>query len=155
PVKHFSWPRLVITAAAAASTYYLRFVLDYIGLQPLTFLLPVLFAAYLFGSVMATLGSAFTLIVVNGILWTENQPLLLSPQYYTGIFPYALLSAVIILYSRRHEQVLSRLDESLAREKEAREEAEAANRLKDQFLATLSHELRTPINVILGYLQIL
>ena len=51
--------------------------------------------------------------------------------------------------------MLARLDESLVREKEAREEAEAANRLKDQFLATLSHELRTPINVILGYLQIL
>jgi signal transduction histidine kinase len=66
-----------------------------------------------------------------------------------------MLSAVIVLSSWRREQMLSRLDESLAREKEAREEAEAANRLKDQFLATLSHELRTPINVILGYLQIL
>ncbi|MGE3957058.1 MAG: PAS domain-containing protein [Vicinamibacterales bacterium] len=32
---------------------------------------------------------------------------------------------------------------------------EAASRLKDDFLATLSHELRTPINAILGWAQIL
>jgi signal transduction histidine kinase/CheY-like chemotaxis protein len=37
----------------------------------------------------------------------------------------------------------------------ARQEAETANRTKDDFLATLSHELRTPLNAILGWAQLL
>ena len=38
---------------------------------------------------------------------------------------------------------------------EDRQQADRANRLKDEFLATLSHELRSPLNAIVGWTHIL
>lgn len=43
----------------------------------------------------------------------------------------------------------------LTQEQSARQEAEAANRAKDDFLSNLSHELRNPLNIMLGWSKIL
>src|SRR5260221_824069 len=40
-------------------------------------------------------------------------------------------------------------------EHQALQEAEAANRMKEEFLATVSHELRNPLNAIVGWVHLL
>lgn len=54
-------------------------------------------------------------------------------------------------------QVFARqeIEQLLKREQQARAEAEEANRLKDEFLATVSHELRNPLNAMLGWSRML
>lgn len=46
-------------------------------------------------------------------------------------------------------------EQLLTRERQSREDAETANRLKDEFLSILSHEIRTPLNSILGWATML
>ncbi|NJK67251.1 MAG: PAS domain-containing protein [Microcoleus sp. SU_5_3] len=46
-------------------------------------------------------------------------------------------------------------EQLLDRERLARAESERANRIKDEFLAVLSHELRSPLNPILGWVKLL
>ena len=62
-----------------------------------------------------------------------------------GAIERLLATGVDITERNRHEQAL----------RQAREAAEAANRAKSEFLAHMSHEMRTPLNAVLGLAQVL
>lgn len=63
-----------------------------------------------------------------------------------------LMSIVDITERKQFETERSRL---LAQEQAAREQAEAANRAKDEFLANLSHELRNPLTSLMAWVDLL
>jgi PAS domain S-box-containing protein len=65
---------------------------------------------------------------------------------------YAILAAIDITDRIQAERERERL---LAEAQAAREEAEAANRDKDEFVAVIAHELRSPINSVAGWVQLL
>lgn len=67
-----------------------------------------------------------------------------------AVLGQSLEFAANLLSQREQERT-----ENLMQAEAAREEAEAANRIKDEFLAVLSHELRTPLNPILGWSRLL
>jgi PAS domain S-box-containing protein len=69
-----------------------------------------------------------------------------------GAVEKAVAVAIDITDRKRAE---SEREQLLKQEKAARAEAQAANQSKDEFLTVVSHELRSPLNSILGYARLL
>ncbi|MBD0373759.1 MAG: HAMP domain-containing histidine kinase [Pyrinomonadaceae bacterium] len=68
---------------------------------------------------------------------------------------FVLVALLISWVDAARKRAIKERDEMLVREQEARRTAEAASRTKDEFLAMVTHELRTPLSVITGWAGIL
>lgn len=55
----------------------------------------------------------------------------------------------------KRREAEAELEKLFASERKARQEAETAGRMRDEFLATVSHELRNPLNAMLGWARML
>ncbi len=86
----------------------------------------------------------------DGIRYYQSR---LEPEFAPDGSIKTILS--IIRDVTDYKQAEQTVRESEAKLRQQKEELEKANRIKDEFLAVLSHELRSPMNAILGWSQML
>jgi PAS domain S-box-containing protein len=86
----------------------------------------------------------------GGVRWLSSQGIVVQDKHNQ---PVRIIGVNFDITERKREE--EERERLLANEQLARQEAEAANRIKDEFLAVLSHELRSPLNPILGWSRLL
>ncbi|MBD1910213.1 response regulator [Leptolyngbya sp. FACHB-16] len=114
-------------------------------------------------------GPMLNQVVATGkATWSEDLPLQLERfgQPEIGYFTFSYtpiweesgrVGGIFIAVNETTQKIISeRRERELRLETQAaKEEAEQANHLKDRFLAVLAHELRSPLNSILGWSKLL
>ncbi len=141
-----------------ATLYPSKNVMKYVYVLSVISTVIVVYGGYYFGlcdanMLLLTAGRMKEYVINGQFVLTEinNNPALTLALFF--IFPRCILYIAFSVVSSSIVKIVSgsiekaKLTEELER---AKEEAESANRAKPRFLAKVSHEIRTPINAVMG-----
>ena len=87
----------------------------------------------------------FTATLTQSVVFYENARLYADMQHHAAALEQEIAD---------RKQAEKERAEMLAQARAAQADAEKANRLKDEFLATVSHELRAPLSAMLGWVTL-
>jgi signal transduction histidine kinase len=120
---------------------------------PRSALLPVGFLTVALFALIATLQEDAGRQLESGI---DPDFMLTAAETTLNVF-FLILLEVLFLRQLRFEfdGRLAAMSESMHQTELARQEADRANQAKSRFLASMSHEFRTPLNAIIGYVDIM
>jgi signal transduction histidine kinase/ActR/RegA family two-component response regulator len=144
--------RYVVAASATGAAFAIRLAAEPLigSASPFLFFTPAVMVAAWFGGVgpaiLATAASAACGDYFFLRTFSET-----SLQQGDRVAMFALVSGLIITLTTVVKTNRRRLNDVLWREQKARAQAEAANQAKDDFLSMVSHELQTPVSVIVGW----
>ena len=112
--------------------------------EPASVKLKVVSPWYMNGWIMFPSGGAFVASLLASLIF--------GSRYYLQRRESMRLKESMLEQQQQARQTLEQTNAQLVKAKDA---AEAANHAKSIFLANMSHDIRTPMNAILGYAQIL
>jgi signal transduction histidine kinase len=143
----------LVAALAVALAFGLRMLLrPALGdASPFLLFTPAVAIAALYGGIApGVLATALsTGLGVHFLLNGVDEPVI---EKWDRVILFVVVGAVITGLSTLRRRSRQQLAAILWREQKARAMAEAADRTKDDFLALISHELQTPMSVVLGWI---
>jgi signal transduction histidine kinase len=151
--------RYGVAAVAALLPSLLRIAMNpYWGLRlPYVFFFP----ATLFTALFSGLGPAwvgigiFALVSATWILPRTDSLAVSNPIDLVGLAAFIVADGIIAWIGASHRDLIEQSEQQSAELSVRKQEAEAANRAKDDFMAVLGHELRTPLTTIVAGVRVL